>query len=49
MDKLVVQGGCRLKGDVVVSGSKNSVLPILAATLLTDDKCVIRNGYSERD
>ncbi len=49
MDKLVVQGGCRLKGDVVVSGSKNSVLPILAATLLTDDKCVIRNVPVLRD
>jgi UDP-N-acetylglucosamine 1-carboxyvinyltransferase len=49
MDKLVVQGGCRLKGEVVVSGSKNSVLPILAATLLTDEKCVIRNVPVLRD
>ncbi|MFA5363115.1 MAG: UDP-N-acetylglucosamine 1-carboxyvinyltransferase, partial [Candidatus Omnitrophota bacterium] len=43
MDKLVIEGGVRLKGEVRVSGSKNSVLPILAATLLTDDPCIIRN------
>jgi UDP-N-acetylglucosamine 1-carboxyvinyltransferase len=43
MDKLVVKGGARLKGRVDVSGSKNSALPILAATLLTPETCVIRN------
>lgn len=43
MDKLVVKGGARLKGRVDISGSKNSALPILAATLLTPEKCVIRN------
>ena len=42
MDKLVIRGGQKLKGEVTISGSKNSVLPILAATLLTDEKCVIR-------
>ncbi|MFA5361790.1 MAG: UDP-N-acetylglucosamine 1-carboxyvinyltransferase [Candidatus Omnitrophota bacterium] len=49
MDKLVIEGGVRLKGEVRVSGSKNSVLPILAATLLTDCPCVIRNVPSLRD
>lgn len=49
MDKLLVEGGVRLKGDVTVSGSKNSVLPILAATLLTDDPCVIKNVPNLRD
>ncbi len=34
MDKLVIEGGKRLRGEVVVSGSKNATLPILAATLL---------------
>jgi len=43
MDKLVVKGGARLKGRVDISGSKNSALPILAATLLTPEKCVIHN------
>ncbi len=42
MDKLVVHGGLPLKGTVRVSGSKNSSLPILAATLLTREKCEIR-------
>ena len=35
MDKLIVHGGALLKGRVNISGSKNSSLPILAATLLT--------------
>ena len=42
MDKLVIEGGNRLKGEVEVSGSKNSVLPIMAATLLTDYPCIIK-------
>jgi UDP-N-acetylglucosamine 1-carboxyvinyltransferase len=49
MDKLVIQGGRVLKGEVTVSGSKNSVLPILAATLLTDAVCVIKNVPNLRD
>lgn len=49
MDKLVIEGGVKLKGEVVVSGSKNSVLPILAATLLTDAPCVIRGVPNLRD
>ena len=43
MDKLVVKGGARLKGRVDVSGSKNSALPILAATLLTPETCILHN------
>jgi len=42
MDKLIVHGGQLLEGSVFVSGSKNSSLPILAATLLTREKCTIR-------
>lgn len=49
MDKLVIEGGKRLKGTVRVSGAKNACLPILAATLLADDKCVIKNAPSLRD
>lgn len=36
MDKLIIQGGSRLNGEIKISGSKNSGLPILAATLLAD-------------
>jgi UDP-N-acetylglucosamine 1-carboxyvinyltransferase len=42
MDKLVVHGGAILRGSVNISGSKNASLPILAATLLTDEECIIR-------
>ncbi len=35
MDKIVIQGGTPLRGSVSISGAKNAVLPILAATLLT--------------
>jgi len=41
MDKILVHGGNRLDGRVRISGSKNSALPILAATLLTREPCVI--------
>ncbi len=42
MDKLIIRGGRRLKGTVAVSGAKNAALPILAATLLTEEPSVIR-------
>lgn len=41
MDKILVHGGRKLNGNVRISGSKNSALPILAATLLTKEPCVI--------
>lgn len=43
MNKLIIKGGVPLSGEVCVSGSKNAVLPILAATLLTSESVVIRN------
>ncbi|MDD2523376.1 MAG: UDP-N-acetylglucosamine 1-carboxyvinyltransferase [Endomicrobiia bacterium] len=43
MDKIVVHGGERLHGSIKMSGSKNSALPILFATLLTNDKCKMTN------
>jgi len=49
MDKLVIEGGVRLSGEVTISGSKNSVLPILAATLLTDEPCIIKGLPELRD
>jgi len=43
MDCLVIKGGAPLNGDVKISGAKNAALPLLAATLLTDQECIIRN------
>jgi len=42
MDSFLIHGGVPLHGEVAVSGSKNSALPILAATLLTEEPCVLR-------
>jgi UDP-N-acetylglucosamine 1-carboxyvinyltransferase len=42
MDKLIVHGGATLQGSINISGSKNASLPILAASLLTSEPCIIR-------
>jgi UDP-N-acetylglucosamine 1-carboxyvinyltransferase len=42
MDSFLIEGGAPLKGEVTISGSKNAALPIMAAALLTREKCVIR-------
>jgi UDP-N-acetylglucosamine 1-carboxyvinyltransferase len=42
MDSFLIQGGTPLRGEVTVSGSKNAVLPLMAAALLTKETCVIR-------
>lgn len=49
MDKFVIKGGVPLKGTVSISGSKNAALPILAATILAEGKCVIRRVPHLRD
>ena len=43
MDTIVIRGGAVLEGEVVVSGAKNAALPLLFSTLLTRERCVIRN------
>ena len=43
MDKFLIEGPCKIKGKVSVEPSKNSSLPILAATLLFDQPVVIKN------
>jgi UDP-N-acetylglucosamine 1-carboxyvinyltransferase len=43
MDKIVISGGNRLRGEVRISGAKNSALPILASTILGGGECVITN------
>ena len=43
MKKIVIQGGAKLHGSINISGSKNASLPILAATLLIDEKIILSN------
>jgi len=43
VDKIIVQGGRRLEGEVTVSGSKNAALPILISSLLTAEPCVYQS------
>ena len=43
MDKLIIEGGVALSGEIKISGAKNSALPILAATLLTAEPVRISN------
>jgi len=42
MDSFLIKGSVPLHGEVAISGAKNAVLPIMAATLLTAEPCVIR-------
>ncbi len=49
MEKLLVTGGAQLQGEVSASGSKNAVLPILAASLLADSPMTIENVPHLRD
>src|SRR5215472_3238004 len=43
MESLLIKGGVPLNGEVTIAGAKNAVLPILAATLLTKEPCVIHH------
>ena len=49
MAKFLVQKSAPLKGEVSISGSKNAVLPIMAAALLTEEKCIIKDAPALRD
>ncbi len=49
MDKLVIEGGIPLKGDVAISGAKNAALPILTAALLTAEPLHVDNVPHLRD
>ena len=49
MDKLAITGGARIEGSVVISGAKNATLPILAATLLTEEPVRVSNVPHLRD
>ena len=43
MKKIIINGGRKLRGDISVSGMKNAALPIVFATILTGDECVLDN------
>jgi len=43
MSKFIIQGNKKLKGEIEVKGAKNAALPIIAATLLTDEVCYLEN------
>ena len=49
MDKFVIEGGVPLSGTIVPAGNKNAALPVLAATLLTEEEVVLRNIPRIRD
>jgi UDP-N-acetylglucosamine 1-carboxyvinyltransferase len=43
MDKIVIEGGARLRGEIKVSGAKNAALPLLASSLLASGRCTYKN------
>lgn len=43
MAKFIINGGVPLKGNIRIAGNKNSVLPCMAACLLTDEECILEN------
>jgi UDP-N-acetylglucosamine 1-carboxyvinyltransferase len=49
MDKLVIEGGEKLSGTIRISGAKNACLPILAASILTDERCFVSNVPDLKD
>ncbi len=49
MQKLEIKGGKKISGTIAISGSKNATLPLLAATILTNKKVLIKNIPIVRD
>ncbi len=49
MSKFIIEGGNALNGEITVAGNKNAALPIIAATVLTDEPCIIENLPIIRD
>ncbi|MCX7919248.1 MAG: UDP-N-acetylglucosamine 1-carboxyvinyltransferase [bacterium] len=49
MDKIRIIGGQRLTGEVKISGAKNSTLPLMAASILANEKCVLHNVPNVQD
>jgi len=49
MDKIVIEGGSPLHGEIAVSGAKNAALPLMAACLLSSEPIILRNVPDLRD
>ena len=49
MKKIIIRGGCKLHGSINISSSKNASLPILAATLLFEEKVILENVPMVKD
>lgn len=49
MDKLVIEGGAALRGQIPISGSKNAALPILLASILVDGQVRLSNVPDLKD
>ncbi len=49
MERILIEGGVRLKGEVEISGAKNAALPVLVASLLSPGRSVVRNVPRLRD
>jgi len=49
MSSYIINGGNPVSGEVNISGNKNAALPLLAATLLTDDEIILHNIPNIKD
>lgn len=49
MSKFIIEGDHPLRGEITVAGNKNAALPIIAATVLTDEECLLENVPDIRD
>ncbi len=49
MSKFIIEGDHPLQGEITVAGNKNAALPIIAATVLTDEECLLENVPDIRD
>ncbi|AYF54186.1 UDP-N-acetylglucosamine 1-carboxyvinyltransferase [Clostridium sp. K25] len=49
MENILIKGGKKLRGEVNISSAKNAILPIIAASILCGDKCIIKNAPMLKD
>ncbi|HCX64024.1 MAG TPA: UDP-N-acetylglucosamine 1-carboxyvinyltransferase, partial [Eubacteriaceae bacterium] len=49
MDRLIIEGGVPLKGEVTIAGAKNAALGLIPATILANDVCTLENLPNIKD
>ncbi|MCS7179831.1 MAG: UDP-N-acetylglucosamine 1-carboxyvinyltransferase, partial [bacterium] len=49
MEKFVIEGGYKLEGEIEISGSKNASLPIIAASIMSEEKTILKNVPNLKD